>query len=72
MIAPSVRIRVFPIDDTMRATLSAALLGGTLFLCGCGIKGPLYLPERPAAPPKASVADAADHSKAQPAQNESK
>lgn len=56
----------------MRATLSAALLGGMLFLCGCGIKGPLYLPERPAALPKASAADATDLTKAQPAPNESK
>ncbi len=48
----------------MRATLIAAVLGSTLFLSGCGIKGPLYLPEIPVAPPQAAPAIDADHSKA--------
>lgn len=48
----------------MRATFSAALLGGTLFLSGCGIKGPLYVPQVPAAPAKPTPSSGADHSKA--------
>ena len=48
----------------MRATFSAALLGGALLLSGCGIKGPLYVPEVPAAPAKAASSSGADHSKA--------
>ncbi|THF60218.1 LPS translocon maturation chaperone LptM [Pseudothauera rhizosphaerae] len=38
--------------------LLTAALAGALFLSACGIKGSLYLPERPAAP-----AAGADHSK---------
>jgi len=64
MLPPSVRIPAFPIDDTMRATFSAALLGGALLLSGCGIKGPLYMPQIPAAPAKPAPSSGADHSKA--------
>jgi len=72
MFAPSVSIRVFPIDDTMRAILSAAALIGALTLSACGIKGPLYLPEIPAAPPKASPTNSVDHNKATSPQSDSK
>jgi len=72
MFAPSVSIPVFSTDDTMRAILRATALCGALTLSGCGIKGPLYLPEIPAAPPKASPATGVDHSKAPSAPSDSK
>jgi len=56
----------------MRAILRATALCGALTLSGCGIKGPLYLPEIPAAPPKASPATGVDHSKAPSAPSDSK
>lgn len=56
----------------MRATLIAAVLGSTLFLSGCGIKGPLYLPQIPVAPLQPAPAVDADHSKAPSAPADSK
>lgn len=56
----------------MRAIPSAAALFGALILSACGIKGPLYLPEIPAAPPKASPANSVDHNKATSAPSDSK
>ena len=56
----------------MRAIPSAAALIGALILSGCGIKGPLYLPEIPAAPPKASTVNSVDHNKATSPQSDSK
>jgi predicted small lipoprotein YifL len=65
MIPPSVSISAFPIDDTMRATLCAGLLGSALYLAACGIKGPLYMPKVPPMPSKVSPATGgADHNKA--------
>ena len=43
----------------MRAIVLPALLGASLALGACGIKGPLYLPDVPAPRPAAG----ADHSK---------
>ncbi|MFN4063603.1 LPS translocon maturation chaperone LptM [Parazoarcus communis] len=31
----------------MRATIPALALASAMFLSACGIKGPLYMPERP-------------------------
>ena len=56
----------------MRAIFPVALLGGTLLLSGCGIKGPLYLPQIPAAPVKAAQSGGTDHSKAPSVPNESR
>ncbi|NMG43140.1 hypothetical protein GPA22_05275 [Aromatoleum toluvorans] len=43
---------------------AAALCCAALALSGCGIKGPLYLPQVPPAPAKAAPPAAVDHSKA--------
>lgn len=56
----------------MRAIFPAALLGGALLLSGCGIKGPLYLPQIPTAPAKAAPSGGPDHSKAPSAPNDSR
>ncbi len=56
----------------MRAIVSAAVLAGALILPGCGIKGPLYLPEIPPAPAKAAPANGADHNKAAPSPAETR
>ena len=56
----------------MRATFSAALLGSALLLSGCGIKGPLYLPQVPPAPAKAMPSTGADHNKAPSAPTDSR
>lgn len=47
----------------MRHKILLAALASTLILCACGLKGPLYLPQPPAAP-----AAGADHSKDDPKQ----
>lgn len=31
----------------MRSIIALALIGATLFVAGCGQKGPLYLPDEP-------------------------
>jgi len=54
----------------MRAILCMATLSGALFLAGCGIKGPLYLPQIPGDASQASPATPADNSKAAPAPTE--
>lgn len=52
----------------MRAILFALVLGSSAtILSACGIKGPLYLPEKPTAPPTAG----ADHNKAAPLPDQS-
>jgi predicted small lipoprotein YifL len=65
-----VNIPAFPIGYTMRAILCMATLSGALFLAGCGIKGPLYLPQIPGDASQASPATPADNSKAAPAPTE--
>ncbi|NMF99799.2 lipoprotein [Aromatoleum toluolicum] len=72
MFAPSVSISVFSTDDTMRAIPTAAALCCALALSGCGIKGPLYLPQVPPAPAKAAPAAGVDHSKAPKATDDSR
>lgn len=42
----------------MRLSKLVTILAGALIVAGCGIKGPLFLPEIPAAPaPSPSVTD---------------
>ncbi|AYH45706.1 lipoprotein [Azoarcus sp. DN11] len=48
----------------MRSIPTAAALCCALALSGCGIKGPLYLPQVPPASAKATPPAAVDHSKA--------
>ncbi|HRP97750.1 MAG TPA: lipoprotein [Rhodocyclaceae bacterium] len=49
-------------DDTMRIRTLGAALAATLALAGCGIKGPLYLPDPP--PAAAAPPSMGDHNKA--------
>lgn len=45
----------------MRAMIPAVALIGTLLLSACGIKGPLFLPERPQSPVPADAGQNADN-----------
>lgn len=56
----------------MRAIPTAAALCCAIALSGCGIKGPLYLPQVPPAPAKAAPATGVDHSKAPKAADDSR
>ncbi|AUL98856.1 hypothetical protein B4966_00730 [Rhodocyclaceae bacterium] len=63
MLPPSVSIRVFQRPRKripMRNKILLAALASTLIVSACGLKGPLYLPQPPAA--------GADHSKEPPVQ----